>query len=73
MYSIETIESIYEKNKKFLKLGIDIIILKTKKKPHDYSQLIKQCIEEASKDLPIGDVEEQPIERPSVNQYERNL
>lgn len=31
MYSIETIESIYEKNKKFLKLGIDIIILKTKK------------------------------------------
>lgn len=28
-----------------------IVILKTQKKPHDYSELIKQCIEEANKDL----------------------
>lgn len=28
-----------------------IVILKTKKKPHDYSELIKQCIAEANKDL----------------------
>lgn len=28
-----------------------IIILKTRKKPHDYSELIKQCIAEANKDL----------------------
>lgn len=28
-----------------------IVILKTQKKPHDYSGLIKQCIEEANKDL----------------------
>lgn len=28
-----------------------IIILKVQKKPHDYSELIKQCIAEANKDL----------------------
>ncbi len=27
------------------------IILKTQKKPHDYSELIKQCIAETNKDL----------------------
>lgn len=28
-----------------------IVILKTQKKPKDYSELIKQCIAEANKDL----------------------
>lgn len=28
-----------------------VIILKIQKKPHDYSEIIKQCIEEANKDL----------------------
>lgn len=28
-----------------------IVILKTQKKPHDYSEIIKQCIVEANKDL----------------------
>lgn len=28
-----------------------IIFLKTQKKPHDYSKIIKQCIEEANRDL----------------------
>lgn len=28
-----------------------VIILKTQKKPRDYSKIIKQCIEETNKDL----------------------
>lgn len=28
-----------------------IVILKNQKKPHDYSELIKQCIAETNKDL----------------------